>query len=86
MATEPGDVPPLGWNWDGNLASPTLSPSLLVTRRYGGEGPDGYDQRCHSFVRAGHWEFLSDSSHSLAGQTIPLPPLPDWAVQEAQRP
>lgn len=31
--------------------------------------------RCHSFVRDGMIEFLSDSSHRLAGQTVPLPEL-----------
>lgn len=77
---ENGDLPPFEWTWDGNIDAPTLSPSLLVTRRYGGDGPDGYDVRCHSFVRAGRWEFLSDCSHALAGQTIALPPLPTWAL------
>jgi len=33
---------------------------------------------CHSFIRAGRWEFLSDCAHELAGQTVPLPPIPDW--------
>lgn len=31
--------------------------------------------RCHSFIRDGQIEFLSDSTHALAGQTVPLP---DW--------
>lgn len=32
---------------------------------------------CHSFLRAGHWEFLSDSAHALAGQTVDMVPLPE---------
>ena len=28
--------------------------------------------RCHSFVRAGRIEFLSDCTHELAGQTVDL--------------
>jgi hypothetical protein len=28
--------------------------------------------RCHSFVRDGRIEFLGDSTHALAGQTVPL--------------
>jgi hypothetical protein len=28
---------------------------------------------CHSFVRDGRIEFLSDCTHSLAGQTVELP-------------
>ena len=29
--------------------------------------------RCHSFVREGRIEFLSDCTHALAGQTVELP-------------
>lgn len=29
--------------------------------------------RCHSFVTDGRIEFLSDSTHELASQTVPLP-------------
>ena len=31
---------------------------------------------CHSFVTDGKIRFLSDSTHALAGQTVPLPPWP----------
>jgi hypothetical protein len=31
--------------------------------------------RCHSFVTDGQIQFLSDCTHALAGQTVPLP---DW--------
>jgi hypothetical protein len=34
------------------------------------------DTRCHSFVRDGRIEFLSDCTHALAGQTMPLEPRP----------
>lgn len=30
------------------------------------------DIRCHSFVREGRIEFLTDCTHALAGQTVPL--------------
>jgi hypothetical protein len=36
---------------------------------------------CHSFIRDGHWEFLGDCAHQLAGQTVPMVPLPDWLVR-----
>ena len=81
FAGENGDLPPVCWEFDGNITAPTVSPSLLITARYGGEGPDGHDLRCHSFVRAGRWEFLSDCTHALAGQTVDLPPVPDWVMQ-----
>lgn len=29
---------------------------------------------CHSFVTDGQIQFLGDCTHSLAGQTVPLPP------------
>ena len=57
-----------GWQWNGSTESPTFAPSILVS---GGS----QNSRCHSFVRDGHWEFLSDSSHALAGQTVPMVPI-----------
>lgn len=53
---------------DGRLA---VEPSILVQG-----GPD--DARCHSFLREGVWEFLSDSTHELAGQSVPMVPLPEY--------
>lgn len=38
--------------------------------------------RCHSFVTDGKIEFLSDSTHKLAGQTVDIPDLPDWLKDE----
>jgi hypothetical protein len=62
-----------GWEFSGDTQSPTFSPSILVT---GGSAHLG--QRCHSYVNSGRWEFLSDSTHPLAGQSVEMPPLPDW--------
>jgi hypothetical protein len=58
------------WGWNGDLESPTLSPSILSK---------GYCV-CHSFLRDGIFEFLTDSSHPLSGQNVPMPDLPDWAT------
>lgn len=58
------------WEWDGNETTPTFSPSLLTRA--------GDENRCHAFIRSGQWEFLTDSTHKLAGQTVPMIPLPDW--------
>ena len=33
--------------------------------------------RCHTFIRDGMVQFLSDCTHQYAGQTLPLPDLPD---------
>lgn len=77
------------WTWDGNLDAPTLSPSILTSmahaRRRSAPGEPLVDVgqfTCHSFIRGGQIEFLSDCTHALAGQTVPLPPLPDWCVRE----
>lgn len=58
------------WDYNGDADRPTVSPSLRVTG-----GP--HDTVCHSFIRDGVWEYLSDSTHHLAGQTVPMVPYPD---------
>lgn len=58
-----------GWEWNGDRERPTLSPSILVTWTWGAERAE---RRCHSFVREGRIEFLSDCTHALAGQTVEL--------------
>lgn len=63
------------WTWDGNLEAPTFAASMLVRWTW---GTPPVDKVCHSFVRAGAWEFLGDSTHALAGQTVPMVPVPDW--------
>lgn len=77
VAREDGSLPAFGpcWEWDGNLESPTISPSLLTQG-----GRQGSGHVCHSFIRDGKWEFLTDSTHALAGQTVPMVPLPDWLL------
>jgi len=53
-----GDV----WTFDGNIESPTIRASILVTGQY----------RCHSFVTAGQIQFLGDCTHALAGKTVEM--------------
>lgn len=62
------------WTWNGSEEEPTFSPSLLVDWR-------GEDRRCHSFIREGKIQFLGDCTHSLKGQTVPLPSLPAWLAE-----
>jgi hypothetical protein len=67
------------WQWDGNVDLPTFSPSIRTFTNYDENGrlPEGQTRTlCHSFVRAGEIQFLSDCVHALAGQTVPLPDLP----------
>lgn len=68
------------WGFSGTEDCPTLSPSILSKvdfRRVNGEV---VHLVCHSFMRNGQLEFLEDCNHQYAGQTIGLPPLPDWLV------
>jgi hypothetical protein len=53
-----------GWTFNGDMARPTFSPSILVRTE---------TSRCHSFVKDGQIEFLPDCTHALAGKTVPLP-------------
>lgn len=62
----PGPV----WGWNGSIEKPTFNPSILVRWNT----PKG-ERRCHSFVRDGKIQFLSDCTHALAGQTVELPEL-----------
>lgn len=70
-----GAVGKPNWTWNGSLDSPTLDPSILTKT-----GPDG-SFVCHSYLRNGVWEFLEDCTHSMAGQHVPAPPLPDWVIR-----
>lgn len=64
------------WTFDGNMERPTFAPSVLVTADWTHEAKRrGSPDRCHTFVRAGQIQFLSDCTHKLAGQTVDLP---DW--------
>lgn len=61
----PFEVPQ--WTWDGSEERPTFFPSLLVH----GDPPN--TPRCHSVVVNGFIQFLPDSTHKLAGQTVEIP-------------
>ncbi len=58
------------WDFNGGLDCPTVSPSLLVLASFP-------DTRCHSFIKNGKIQFLSDCFHELAGKTVDLPEI-DW--------
>lgn len=79
------------WGFDGNYERPTFTPSVLVAPvpcliNEDLELPElvapenkSMTPNCHSFVRGGRIEFLSDCTHSLAGQTADLPAWPrEW--------
>ncbi len=71
-----GDGPGPRWGYNGNPDKPTFTPSVNVTYNGADAGVDGAPPAiCHSFVTDGKIQFLSDCTHSLAGQTVDLP---DW--------
>ncbi len=52
------------WTFNGDMEKPTFSPShvnLIDATR-----------RCHIFITDGVVQYLSDCTHELAGQSIPL--------------
>lgn len=55
-----------GFNFNGNLNKPSFEPVL----NYPATG-------CRLLLKDGMIEYQSDASHKLAGQRIPLEPLPD---------
>lgn len=56
------------WSWNGDLNKVTLRPSLLTRR----ERTTGEVDVCHSWVTDGKVQFLADSTHEFAGQTLEL--------------
>lgn len=53
------------WTWNKDVNNPTVNPSILSIG----------EKRCHSFIRNGKIQFLSDCEHSLKNQTVDIP---DW--------
>ena len=58
------------WTFNGDMEKPTFSPSLGVNMAMP-------ESRCHSFVRDGQIQYLSDSHHKFSGQTISMQEI-DW--------
>lgn len=72
LPVSPIDFKPF-WSWNNDLDFPTLSPSIL--------SKIGTDV-CHSFLTNGVFEFLTDCTHSLSGQKVVIPDLPDWITND----
>jgi hypothetical protein len=81
---------PDSWRFDGNVEAPTFSPSVKITGKKIVKDAQGkwtgewvrdaagktIDDCCHYILTAGQLNFCADSTHDLAGKTVPLPPLP----------
>lgn len=59
-----------GWTFNGDVEKPTFKPSILVNGNVHLKNPTV--PRCHSYVTDGRIQFLGDSTHHLAGQTVDL--------------
>lgn len=59
------------WEFNGDVEKPTVKRSLSI-KFY----QNGKMQTCHSFITDGNIQFLQDSTHHLAGQTVQLKPIP----------
>jgi len=60
------------WSFNGSMQRPTFSPSLLIRFPHF-DGSKDVNLVCHSFVKDGNIQYLSDSSHELAGHTVEIP-------------
>jgi hypothetical protein len=57
------------WNWNGDMDNPTFNPSLLVNWV---DRKTNKNMVCHSFIKDGMIQFLSDCTHELVNQTVEL--------------
>lgn len=58
------------WGFNEDVDKPTITPSIKVTMP--NHTTMGVDDICHSFIRDGKIEYLSDCTHELAGKTIEM--------------
>lgn len=61
------------WEFNGDAERPTFHPSILIEW---GEQTPPHARRCHYFIVDGDIQFCEDSTHALAGKTVPLPEIP----------
>lgn len=69
------------WEFNGDYERPTFAPSYLTWHdpnpnanpKYDPTGKYRNGRRCHSFIKDGQIEYLSDCTHELAGKTVALP-------------
>jgi hypothetical protein len=63
------------WDFNGDMEKPTFTPSLLCNK-------DWPERRCHLFLTAGKLHYCGDCYHTLKGQVVDLPDIPQesgWA-------
>lgn len=67
------------WHFDGNMLFPTFMPSINIRIGPYRDGDVGVFRTdvCHHFLKAGFLEYQTDCTHGMAGQRMPLPPIPE---------
>lgn len=58
------------WTWNDDVDHPTFHPSVLVRFHFGAKRTQ---RICHAWVKDGMITYLDDCTHSLKGQTVPIP-------------
>lgn len=76
--------PGASWKFNGNVFSPSFTPSMNQT--FTPTDPDPTDRdmkfrRCHFIVTAGTINYCGDCTHAYAGQRFPLEPWPEAKVK-----
>lgn len=61
------------WSFNGDVERPTFQPSVLHSWEHGEKREP---RRCHYFITDGNILFCVDSTHALAGESVPLPEIP----------
>lgn len=60
-----GSGAPINWSFNGDVNSPTFSPSLLVNK-------DHPNSRCHLFLTDGKIHYQADCYHDLKNQVVDM--------------
>jgi hypothetical protein len=58
------------WSFSGPPDRPSFSPSMNISIG------EPVEERCHYYLTVGVLQFCPDSTHALAGQSVPLPDIP----------
>jgi hypothetical protein len=67
------------WEFNGNIDFPTITGAIRVWSESRERGKLKLVKKvCEFEVKGGCIIYNADTTHELAGQTVPLPPLPDW--------
>ena len=76
------------WTFNGNRYKPTFSPSINLqvnSKNHRHYNPEAKSSVCHYFIKDGMIQYLGDCTHSLKGQTVELPEVPDGKYTTSER-